>query len=163
VLKEEQMAAILHEKTIPKDTARSKISSWKAAKWLIALAIFAVAAFFGYRYWNESRLYATTENAPALADYLRPLHLSPTDTKAIAIIAGQIARQAESAAMLDVFKLITWSFLGMLPLVLVLRKSRPATDPMASVPPQWIFSGHAAPPSLRKYGCEFRRGPLQRK
>jgi DHA2 family multidrug resistance protein len=85
--------------------------------------------------WNELGGRMQRYN-PALADYLRPLHLSPTDPKAIALIAGQIAEQAQITAMLDVFKLITWSFLLMLPLVFLLRKSRPKTDPMASVPPE---------------------------
>jgi DHA2 family multidrug resistance protein len=85
--------------------------------------------------WNELGGHVQRYN-PALAEYLRPLHLAPTDPRAIALIAGQVAEQAQVAAMLDVFKLITWSFVLMLPLVFVLRRSRPATNPMASVPPE---------------------------
>jgi len=85
--------------------------------------------------WNELGGHVQRFN-PALIDYLRPLHLAPNDPKAIAIIAQQIGRQAEMLAMLDVFKLITWSFLLMLPMVLLLRRSKPAADPMASVPPE---------------------------
>jgi DHA2 family multidrug resistance protein len=73
--------------------------------------------------WNELGGHITKFN-PALIEYLKPLHLSPTDPQAMALVAGQIARQAEMAAMLDVFKVTTWSFLAMLPLVFLLRKNR---------------------------------------
>jgi len=35
----------------------------KQLKWIIAAAVILVAAFFGVRYWQESRLFATTDNA----------------------------------------------------------------------------------------------------
>jgi hypothetical protein len=62
-----------------------------------------------------------TKFNPALIDYLKSVHLSPTDPHAMAVIAAQIGQQAEMAAILDVFKLTTWVFLAMLPLVLLLR------------------------------------------
>ena len=73
--------------------------------------------------WNELGANVTKYNH-ALIEYLRPLHLSPTDPHALAIVAGQIARQAEMGAMLDVFKITMWSFLAMLPLVMLLRRRR---------------------------------------
>ena len=73
--------------------------------------------------WNELGANVTKYNQ-ALIDYLRPLHLSPTDPHALAIVAGQIARQAEMGAILDVFKVTMWSFLAMLPLVMLLRRKR---------------------------------------
>jgi MFS transporter, DHA2 family, multidrug resistance protein len=85
--------------------------------------------------WNELGGHIQKFN-PAVLAYLRSLHLSATDPKAVTVIAGQIAQQAEMIAMLDMFKLIAWSFLLMLPLVLILRRSRPMTDPLASVPPE---------------------------
>ncbi len=75
--------------------------------------------------WNELGAHITRFN-PALLDFLRPLHLAPTDPRAMALIAGQIARQAEMTAMLDVFKVTAYSFVGMLPLVLLLRRQRHA-------------------------------------
>jgi hypothetical protein len=42
----------------------------------------------------------------------------------MALVAAQIAKQAEMVAMLDVFKVTTWTFLAMLPLVFLLRRSR---------------------------------------
>jgi MFS transporter, DHA2 family, multidrug resistance protein len=73
--------------------------------------------------WNELGGHVTRYNQ-ALIEYLRGLHLSPTDPQAMALVAAQIARQAEMGAMLDVFKVTTWSFLAMLPLVLLLRRKR---------------------------------------
>jgi len=73
--------------------------------------------------WNELGGHVTRYN-PAVLDYLRSLHLQPTDPHAIALIAGEVAQQAQIAAMLDVFKLTTWSFVAMLPLLLLLRRRR---------------------------------------
>ena len=85
--------------------------------------------------WNELGGHVQKFNFAMLA-YLRSLHLQPTDPKAISLIAQQVAEQAEMVAMVDMFKLIAWSFLLMLPLVLFLRRSRPKTDPATSVPPE---------------------------
>ena len=73
--------------------------------------------------WNELGGHVTKYNH-ALAEYLRPLHLSATDPHAMAVVAAEIGRQAEMAAMLDVFKVTTWSFLAMLPLVFLLKRKR---------------------------------------
>jgi DHA2 family multidrug resistance protein len=71
--------------------------------------------------WNELGANVTRYNQ-ALIDYLRALHLTPTDPHAMALIAGQIAQQAQMIAIVDVFKVTMWSFLAMLPLVLLLRR-----------------------------------------
>jgi DHA2 family multidrug resistance protein len=73
--------------------------------------------------WNELGAHVNRYN-PALLEYLRSLHLSPTDPHALALVAGQVAQQAQLGAMLDVFKVTTWSFLAMLPLVLLLKRSK---------------------------------------
>jgi DHA2 family multidrug resistance protein len=73
--------------------------------------------------WNELGAHVTKFN-PAVRAYLESLHLSPTDPHAMAVIAAQVAQQAEMNALLDVFKLTAWSFVAMLPLVLLLKKSR---------------------------------------
>ena len=82
--------------------------------------------------WNELGAHVTKYNQ-ALVDYLKPLHLTPTDPHAIAIIAGQVAQQAQMTAIVDVFKVTAWSFLVMFPLVFLLRRNRPGTG--ASPPP----------------------------
>ncbi|HZQ60254.1 MAG TPA: DHA2 family efflux MFS transporter permease subunit [Casimicrobiaceae bacterium] len=81
--------------------------------------------------WNELGAHVTPFSQ-ALIEYLRPLHLTPRDPRAMALVAQQIAQQAEITAMIDVFKLTAWSFLLMLPLVLLLRRRKGAA---ASTPP----------------------------
>jgi DHA2 family multidrug resistance protein len=71
--------------------------------------------------WNELGGHVTKYNH-ALIEYLRNLHLSPTDPQAMALVAGQIAQQAQMIAIIDVFKVTMWSFLAMLPLVFLLRR-----------------------------------------
>jgi DHA2 family multidrug resistance protein len=71
--------------------------------------------------WNELGANVTKYNH-ALVEYLRGLHLSPTDPHAMALVAGQIAQQAQMIAIIDVFKVTMWSFIGMLPLVFLLRR-----------------------------------------
>ncbi len=73
--------------------------------------------------WNELGGYITKFN-PAVVQYLRPLHLAPTDPHAIALLAAKIGEQAQMNALIDVFKLTAWSFVAMLPLVLLLRRAK---------------------------------------
>ena len=73
--------------------------------------------------WNELGAHVTRFN-PALIEYLRPLHLSPTDPHALALIAAQIGQQAEMGAIVDVFKVTAWSFVAMFPLVFLLRRKK---------------------------------------
>jgi DHA2 family multidrug resistance protein len=83
--------------------------------------------------WNELGANITRFN-PALQAYLGHLQLSPTDPRAMALIASNIGRQAQIGAMLDVFKLTAWTFVLMLPLVLLLRRSEPsAAAPAAAM------------------------------
>jgi len=78
--------------------------------------------------WNELGA-NVTRFSHALGDYLRPLHLSPTDPHALALIAQQVGQQAAITAIVDVFQVTAWSFVGMLPLVLLLRKREGAKAP----------------------------------
>jgi len=73
--------------------------------------------------WNELGANVTRFN-PAVIEYLRPLHLSPTDPRALALLAAQVGRQAEMGAIVDVFKVTAWSFVAMFPLVFLLRRKR---------------------------------------
>ena len=47
----------------------------------------------------------------------------PTDPRGLAVVAREVGRQAQMGAMLDVFKLITFSYLFMVPLVFLLKRS----------------------------------------
>jgi DHA2 family multidrug resistance protein len=78
--------------------------------------------------WNTLGGYVTPYN-PAFGAYLRGLGLTPGDPLAAQLAAQQILQQAEITAMLDVFDLITWSFLAMLPLLLLMRRSARVAAP----------------------------------
>jgi DHA2 family multidrug resistance protein len=73
--------------------------------------------------WNELGAHVTRYNH-ALTEYLRGLHLDPTDPRALALVAGQVGRQAQMGAIIDVFAVTAWSFLLMLPLVMLLKRGR---------------------------------------
>ena len=73
--------------------------------------------------WNELGANVTRYNH-AFIEYLRGLHLQPTDPKAIALVAGQVAQQAQMGAIIDVFAVTAWSFLLMLPMVMLLKRGR---------------------------------------
>jgi DHA2 family multidrug resistance protein len=72
--------------------------------------------------WNQLGGHVSRFN-PEVARYLEGLGLSASDPRAAAVLAQEVARQAQMIAMVDAFLLITWSFLAMLPLALLLRGS----------------------------------------
>jgi DHA2 family multidrug resistance protein len=72
--------------------------------------------------WNTLGAHINVYN-PAFVDYLRSLGLAPTDPLAAQVAAQQVLAQAQITAMVDVFDLITWSFVAMAPLVLLMRRS----------------------------------------
>jgi DHA2 family multidrug resistance protein len=72
--------------------------------------------------WNELGAHVSEYQA-AYVDYLRRLHLQPMDPHGLAVVAREVGRQAQMGAMLDAFKVITWSYVFMAPLVLLLRRS----------------------------------------
>ncbi|HKU12979.1 MAG TPA: DHA2 family efflux MFS transporter permease subunit [Steroidobacteraceae bacterium] len=72
--------------------------------------------------WNELGANITLYQQEVV-DYLRHLHLSPRDPRGLALIAQQIGAQSQMIAMLDAFKLITLSYIFMVPLVFLLRKA----------------------------------------
>jgi len=73
--------------------------------------------------WNELGGHINRYN-PAIQPYFE--HFGAHDPHTLAVLARQLATQAEMTAMLDVFQLITWSFILMLPLLLLLRRDRGA-------------------------------------
>ena len=72
--------------------------------------------------WNELGGHVS-QYQEALLEYMRRLHMAPTDPRGLAVVARELGRQAQMGAMLDVFKLITFSYLLMVPLVFLLKKS----------------------------------------
>ncbi len=72
--------------------------------------------------WNQIGGHITVYNQ-AISGYLQGLNLNLTDPAAIAVLAQSLARQAQMLGMLDAFKLISWSFIAMLPMVLLIGRS----------------------------------------
>ena len=73
--------------------------------------------------WNQLGGHISVFN-PALWAYLHRLGLPLQDPHVAAVLGQQLGTQAEIVALLDVFKLIAWSFLLMLPLMMLVRGSR---------------------------------------
>ncbi|MHB8455538.1 MAG: DHA2 family efflux MFS transporter permease subunit [Acidiferrobacterales bacterium] len=72
--------------------------------------------------WNQIGGHITVYNQ-AISSYLQGLNLTLTDPAAIAVLAQSLARQAQMVGMLDAFKLISWSVIAMLPMVLLIGRS----------------------------------------
>jgi DHA2 family multidrug resistance protein len=72
--------------------------------------------------WNELGAHITVYQSE-VTEYLSRLGMRATDPRGLAIIAREIAAQSQMGALLDAFKLITWSYAFMLPIVFLLRKS----------------------------------------
>ena len=72
--------------------------------------------------WNELGAFVS-QYREGLQDYMRHLGLAPTDPRGLAVVAREVGRQAQMGAMLDVFKVITWSYVFMVPLVFLLKRS----------------------------------------
>jgi DHA2 family multidrug resistance protein len=71
--------------------------------------------------WNQLGGHIEPFN-PALSQYFSGLHLALPDPRAVGLLAYELGRQAQMTGLLDAFMLVTWSFLFMLPLVLLLRR-----------------------------------------
>jgi len=76
--------------------------------------------------WNHLSGFINHSN-PALADYLAQTPLTPDAPQLPLLIAKELGRQSSMLGMLDAYSLVTWSFLLMLPLVIVLRYKKPVS------------------------------------
>lgn len=71
---------------------------------------------------------------PAVQYYLYPLHLKPNEPLAAILLAQELAKQAQMMAIVDIYVMITWSFVCMVPLTLLLKsKPREAGAPLQTV------------------------------
>jgi DHA2 family multidrug resistance protein len=71
--------------------------------------------------WNNLGGFIQPFN-PAVATYLKPLHLDPYSPLGSAVLGQVLSRQSQIVALDNVFALITWVFILMLPCVFLLRK-----------------------------------------
>lgn len=72
-------------------------------------------------FWNQLVGFIQPYNQ-ALQQYLSPLHLTSNQPLAAALVTKEIAQQASMLAFVNVFAVIIVCFLGMLPLVFLLKK-----------------------------------------
>jgi DHA2 family multidrug resistance protein len=73
--------------------------------------------------WNHFGGFINPYNT-AVNHYLYPLHLQASSPKGAAMLATVVATHAQMQAYVDIYKFITWSFLLMLPLVILIKKSK---------------------------------------
>ena len=66
---------------------------------------------------------------PALIDYLRPWHLKASDPQAAALLVGELSKQSLMLSYINTFSFIMWSFLIMLPFVLLLKNTKDIPSP----------------------------------
>lgn len=72
-------------------------------------------------FWNELGGAINVYNQ-AVYDYLRPLHMLPTQEPGTSLLSSELMRQASMLAFDNVFAFITFMFICMIPMVFVLRK-----------------------------------------
>lgn len=83
--------------------------------------------------WNQLGAHIQIFN-PAVPAYLAPLQLDPHSRQGAAVLAQELARQAQMIGFLDAFTLIMWSFIAMAPMVFLLAKPKKAAGGTAPVP-----------------------------
>jgi len=81
------------------------------------------------RHWHDLAAHVTLFN-PAVHEFLRPFAVAPSSSKAAALLAAQVAAQAQMLAFQDVFLLTGIAAIVMLPLVLFMQKPQTAGGPM---------------------------------
>lgn len=71
--------------------------------------------------WNQLGGFINPYN-PALKHYLQTIHMSLQQPLTIKILISQLAMQAQMISYVNVYAFIAWSFVAMLPLVLLLKR-----------------------------------------
>lgn len=74
-------------------------------------------------FWNQLGGSIQQYNS-SLFHYLHPLAIQPQQPLGAAILASELARQSAMLAFVNVFAFIMWSFLAMIPLVLLLQEKK---------------------------------------
>ena len=69
---------------------------------------------------------------PALMEYLRPSHLKATDPQAAALLLNELDHQSLLLSYINTFAFIMWSFLIMLPFVLLLKGNNSSSTTIIS-------------------------------
>ncbi len=100
-----------------------------------SMGISIIATVFsrhGQMAWNQWGGFINPYN-PALINYLQHIHMNIHQPLAIFILQQQLYRQAQMVSFVNVYIFITWSFVLMLPLVLLLKKPKKKAASVAVV------------------------------
>lgn len=81
----------------------------------------------GHIHWDTLAGHATPFN-PNLAGYYDHLGLRPDDPQAVGTLAHEIVRQAQMMAFIEMFWMLGWITLAILPLVYLMRKPSPGAS-----------------------------------
>jgi len=82
-------------------------------------------------FWNQLGGSIEVYNS-ALYHYLHPLAVQPQQPLGSLLLASELARQASMLAFVNVFAVIMWSFIGMIPFVLMLQEKKKPAQSMES-------------------------------
>lgn len=74
-------------------------------------------------FWNQLGGFIHPYNS-ALYHFLNPLHLLPTQPLGVALLASELSREASMVSFINVFAVIMWCFLLMIPLALLVKKKQ---------------------------------------
>ncbi|MDF2939436.1 MAG: family efflux transporter permease subunit [Gammaproteobacteria bacterium] len=77
--------------------------------------------------WNELGAHIQANN-PAVSNYLQSLHLQATDPQGAAVLANTLLQQAQMVAFVSVYAFVAWSFLLMLPFLLLFKYKKPENE-----------------------------------
>lgn len=77
-------------------------------------------------FWNQLGGFMTPYNLQ-VQDYLKALNLKPEDPLGAAVLANELFKQAAMLSFINVFAVIKWCFVVMIPLVLLLKKGSKAS------------------------------------
>jgi DHA2 family multidrug resistance protein len=120
---------VLAYSTLPRELAAEAATLYYLARTVAAAAgIGLVSAYTqrGFdRYWNEMRSMIDAAS-PSAADYLAPLGIAPDSAQGAALLAAEVARQANMAAFIDGHWLAAAATAALIPLALLLRAGAPA-------------------------------------
>jgi len=123
---------VLAYSTLPRELAAEGATLYYLARTVASAAGIGIMSAYAQRgfdrYWGEMRLHVDGASRAA-ADYLAPLGIAPDSVQGAAIIAAEVARQANMAAFIDGHWLAAAATGALIPLGLLLRAGAPAPAP----------------------------------
>lgn len=117
--------SVLAFETLPKNAQVEAAGVFSLLRTIGSSVGIAVTMTFLIRHgqiaWNNLAGFFNSYN-PALYKYLASAHISIHSHIALGMLGSEISQQSQILAYVNVFSFITWGFLAMLPLVLLLKR-----------------------------------------